>query len=49
VECYNHHVSDFIRAGKKAGLTLVDVEEYFDDNNRLEIPRILTILLRKQD
>ena len=47
VECYNHHVSDFVQAGKKAGLTLVDVEEYFDDNNRQEIPRILTILLKK--
>ena len=47
VPCYNHHVSDFIQAGKKAGLTLVEVEEYFDDNDRQQIPRILTILLRK--
>lgn len=47
VECYNHNVSDFIQAGKKAGLTLVDVEEYFDNNDRNAIPRILTILLRK--
>jgi len=47
VDCFNHHVSDFIQAGKKHGLSLVDLEEYFDDNNRNDIPRILTILLRK--
>jgi predicted TPR repeat methyltransferase len=47
VQCYNHHISDFIQAGKKAGLTLMEVEEYFDNNDRQEIPRILTILLRK--
>jgi hypothetical protein len=47
VECFNHHVSDFIRAGKKHGLTLVDAEEYFDNDDRNEIPRILTLLLKK--
>jgi len=47
VDCFNHNISDFIQAGKKHGLTLVDVEEYFDDNNRTDIPRILTILFKK--
>lgn len=47
VECFNHHVSDFIEAGKKYGLSLTDVNEYFDNDDRNEIPRILTILLRK--
>ena len=47
VDCFNHNVSDFIQAGKKHGLELVALDEYFDDNNRSEIPRILTILLRK--
>lgn len=47
VECFNHNVSDFIQAGKKHGLALVELDEYFDDNNRTQIPRILTILLKK--
>lgn len=47
VECYNHHVSDFIQAAKKHGLVLVDLNEYFDNDDRNEIPRILTIILRK--
>jgi 2-polyprenyl-3-methyl-5-hydroxy-6-metoxy-1,4-benzoquinol methylase len=47
VECFNHHISDFIRPAKKYGLNLVDVNEYFDDEDRTGIPRILTIVLRK--
>lgn len=47
VECFNHHISDFIQEAKKYGLVLVDINEYFDDDNRNEIPRILTILLKK--
>jgi len=47
VDCFNHNVSDFIIAGKKHGLHLVALDEYFDDNDRSQIPRILTILLKK--
>lgn len=47
VPCFNHHISDFIQAAKKNGLTLVEADEYFDNNDRGAIPRILTLLLRK--
>jgi ubiquinone/menaquinone biosynthesis C-methylase UbiE len=47
VECFNHHVSDFVRSAGKYGLSLVNINEYFDDDNRNEIPRILTLLFRK--
>lgn len=47
LECFNHNISDFINAAKKHGLALVDVNEYFDNDNRSEVPRILTILLKK--
>ena len=47
VECYNHNVSDFIQAGKKHGLSVIDLNEYFDEDDRNSIPRILTILFRK--
>jgi len=48
VKCYNHHVSDFTRAAKYYGFELIDLNEYFDDNNRTNIPRILTLLLRQK-
>ncbi|MGI8600414.1 MAG: class I SAM-dependent DNA methyltransferase [Chitinophagaceae bacterium] len=47
VQCYNHHVSDFIRSAKNNNFEVVDVNEYFDDDDRSAIPRILTILFKK--
>lgn len=47
VQCYNHHISDFIRAAKNYGLSVVDVDEYFDDDDKTAIPRILVLLLQK--
>lgn len=47
VECFNHHISDFSQNAKKHGLVLVDINEFFDNNDRNEIPRILTIVLKK--
>ena len=44
VTCFNHHISDFTGAAKKYGFDAVDINEYFDDNDRTAIPRILTIL-----
>jgi len=48
VPCFNHHLSDFMIPAKKYGFTIVDINEYFDDDNRNEIPRILCILLQKK-
>ena len=45
--CFNHHVSDFIIPAKKFGFELVDLAEYFDDDDRSSIPRLLAILMRK--
>jgi ubiquinone/menaquinone biosynthesis C-methylase UbiE len=45
--CFNHNISDFIRSTKKHGFEIVDINEFFDDNNRTTIPRILTLLLKK--
>lgn len=47
VECFNHHVSEFVQAAKKHGLSLVDLNEFFDGDDRTGIPRILTVLFRK--
>lgn len=44
--CFNHHVSDFIHAGNKHNIGVVDMNEYFDEGDRT-IPRILTLLMRK--
>jgi hypothetical protein len=36
-----------LNAAKSNGFKLIELNEHFDDNNRNEIPRILTLLLGK--
>jgi len=48
VECYNHNISDFIIAGKSCGLELADLNEFFDDNDKTQIPRILNLVFKKK-
>lgn len=47
VSCFTHHISEFLDAGGKAGLGLLELEEYFDDDDRTGMPRILSLLFRK--
>ena len=49
VSCFNHNISDFVKAAKQFGFSIVNMDEYFDENNRAAIPRILTMLLRSGD
>jgi 2-polyprenyl-3-methyl-5-hydroxy-6-metoxy-1,4-benzoquinol methylase len=48
VECFNHNISDFVQTAKKYGLDPVDVNEYFDEDDRSTLPRILVLLLQKR-
>jgi ubiquinone/menaquinone biosynthesis C-methylase UbiE len=48
VDCYTHHVSDFIQAGAQNGLQLIDLQEFFDDDDRNHPPRILGMLFQKK-
>ena len=47
VTCYNHHISDFIAAAKNNDFKILAIEEFFDDDDKTTIPRILTILFQK--
>lgn len=48
VTCFNHHISDFIQSASDYGFNIVNISEFFDDDNRKTIPRILTLLFKKQ-
>ena len=48
LECFVHHVSDFFQAGIQNGLTCVDTKEWFDEDDRTTIPRILTMVFEKK-
>lgn len=45
---YTHHVSDFSRAVLQAGLTIVAINEFSDDPADGDMPRILSLLSRKE-
>lgn len=47
VTCFNHHISDFTDAATANGLELLTLKEYFDEDNRNNIPRLLTLLFQK--
>ncbi len=45
LECHQHHISEFFGAAKACGLSLVSLQEWWDDeDNRSLPPRILTLL-----
>jgi len=48
VDCFNHHVSDFTELPRQYGLVPVLVNEYFDEDDRSGVPRILTVVLQKR-
>ena len=47
LDCYIHNLSDFIQPALKHGFNVENINEYLDDDEKLEVPRILTILFRK--
>lgn len=48
VTCFDHHVSDFTSAAAENGFRLVTLKEYFDEEEKRGLPRILTILFQKE-
>jgi ubiquinone/menaquinone biosynthesis C-methylase UbiE len=48
ITCYTHSFSDYTLLAEKNGFELVTINEFFDDNNRKSIPRILTLLFWKK-
>jgi ubiquinone/menaquinone biosynthesis C-methylase UbiE len=47
VPCFNHNISDFTQPANKYGFSVACINEYFDNNDRSTIPRILTLLLKR--
>lgn len=48
VQCFTHHISDFTAAAAQNGFRCVTIREWFDDEDRTTVPRILALLFQKQ-
>jgi predicted TPR repeat methyltransferase len=46
VTCFTHNISDFTQAAKKQGFAIVEINEYFDEDNKNSVPRIIVLLLK---
>lgn len=48
LECFVHHISEFFEAGTKNNFDVTELKEWFDDDDKTQIPRLLTIIFRKK-
>ncbi len=47
VKVFTHHITDFIDAATSHGLRVEGIKEYFDNDDRTAIPRILALKFKK--
>ncbi len=47
LECFEHHVSEFFAAGMKNNFAVVELKEWFDDDDKTQVPRLLTMIFEK--
>lgn len=48
LQCFTHHLSDYIEAALKAGFTISDLQEWFDEEDRGASPRLVAFLFQKR-
>jgi len=46
LECFTHHISEFFAAAKDNDFECLDLTEWFDDDDRTTVPRLLTMIFR---
>ena len=46
--CFTHHISEFYETAAQNGFDCIHINEWFDDNEKLGVPRILTMVFRKR-
>jgi len=46
LDCYQHHVTDYTRAARDAGFEISRMDEWFDNADRSQIPRLISFLFK---
>jgi malonyl-CoA O-methyltransferase len=46
LDCYRHHITDYSNAAALAGFAAVKIDEWFDDDDRKQIPRLVSFLFK---
>ena len=48
LDCYMHHVTDYTDAASKAGFAVERIDEWFDSDDRSNIPRLISFLFKRE-
>lgn len=46
LECFVHHVSEFFEVAVKNNFQIVELKEWFDNDDKTQIPRLLTMIFK---
>ena len=46
LEVYVHHISEYMDTAKNNGFEFVEMEEWFDDNTKKELPRLISFVFK---
>lgn len=44
---YTHHITEYLQCAKKNNLQLLELNEWFDSNNKNDIPRLVSFVFKK--
>jgi ubiquinone/menaquinone biosynthesis C-methylase UbiE len=48
LQCFIHHISEFFAAGKTSNFECAEMMEWFDEDDKTSIPRLLTMIFKKK-
>lgn len=48
LDCFVHHASDFFGAASRNGFACIHLNEWFDEDDRTTVPRLLTMVFEKR-
>lgn len=46
LDCYVHHISDYLESAAATGFECIDLQEWFDDNNKKNPPRLVSFVFK---
>lgn len=47
LDCYTHHISDYLESAKLAGFDCIELQEWFDEDHRGTPPRLVSFVFKK--
>lgn len=49
LDCHTHHISDYGDAGTENGFSINRIDEWFDNDDRSQIPRLISFLFKREE